>query len=141
MDCSQSRLTRNGREQQCLRQRSSAKTLSQNALKGHPVTRSRRKLFATVGARATLAGWIQNQVGGRSRWSASVLTLLITCQGMFTNLCTVHADTSQVSKTLSPRRGFAGLQFYRQQFSIVLKFGLTELEAQISWMEDGEERK
>ncbi|KAF9234834.1 hypothetical protein BU15DRAFT_78667 [Melanogaster broomeanus] len=55
--------------------------------------------------------------------------------GMFSNLCTVHADTSRVSRTLSPRRGFAGLQFYRQQFSIVLMFGLTELQAQISWME------
>jgi hypothetical protein len=60
---------------------------------------------------------------------------------MFSNLCTVHADTSQVSKTLSPRRGFAGLQFYRQQFSIVLMFGLTELQAQISWKEDGEEKR
>ena len=57
-----------------------------------------------------------------------------------TNLRTVHVDISQVSKALSPRRGFAGLQFYRQQFSIVLKFGLTELEAQISWVENGEER-
>ena len=60
---------------------------------------------------------------------------------MFSNLCTVHADTSQVSKTLSPRRGFAGLQFYRQQFSIVLMFGMTELQAQISWVEDGTERR
>ena len=55
---------------------------------------------------------------------------------MFSNLCTVHADTSRVAKTLSPRRGFAGMQFFRQQFSIVLMFGLTELEAQISWKED-----
>ncbi|KAI6046254.1 hypothetical protein EDC04DRAFT_2598079 [Pisolithus marmoratus] len=36
---------------------------------------------------------------------------------------------------------FAGIQFYRQRFSIVLKFGLTELEAQISWVEDGEEHR
>ncbi|KAI9567190.1 hypothetical protein HD554DRAFT_2109591 [Boletus coccyginus] len=61
--------------------------------------------------------------------------------GMFPNLCTIHADTSQVSKTLSPRRGFAGLEFYKQQFSIVLMFGLTELQAQISWMENGTERR
>ncbi|KIK16841.1 hypothetical protein PISMIDRAFT_685935 [Pisolithus microcarpus 441] len=60
---------------------------------------------------------------------------------MFSNLCTVQADTSRVSKTLSPRRGFAGMQFYRQQFSIVLKFGLTELEAQIGWVEEGEEQR
>jgi len=60
---------------------------------------------------------------------------------MFSNLCTVHADTSQVPKTFSPRRGFAGPQFYRQQFSIVLMFGLTELHAQISWMENGAEKR
>ncbi|KAG6332938.1 hypothetical protein ID866_6154 [Astraeus odoratus] len=60
---------------------------------------------------------------------------------MFSNLCTVHADTSKVSKTLSPRRGFAGMQYYRQQFGIILKFGLTELEAQISWKEDDEEKR
>lgn len=68
-------------------------------------------------------------------------SVIKTFTGMFSNLCTVHADTSKVSKTLSPRRGFAGLQFYRQQFSIVLMFGLTELQAQISWMENGEEKR
>ena len=28
------------------------------------------------------------------------------------------------------------MKFFRQQFSIVLMFGLTELEAQVSWKED-----
>ncbi|KAI6158098.1 hypothetical protein BKA82DRAFT_4326253 [Pisolithus tinctorius] len=41
-------------------------------------------------------------------------------QSMSSNLCTIYADTS-----------FSGLKFYRQQFSIVLKFELTELKAQI----------
>ncbi|EIW80673.1 hypothetical protein CONPUDRAFT_82796 [Coniophora puteana RWD-64-598 SS2] len=59
----------------------------------------------------------------------------------YSNLCTVYADTSQVAKTVSPRKGFGGLQFYRQEFSIVLMFGLTELKAYISWMEDGVERR
>ena len=62
-------------------------------------------------------------------------------KGMFSNLCTVHADTSQVPKMLSPRCGFAGPQFYRQQFNVVLMFGLTELQAQISWMENGAEKR
>ncbi|OJA20126.1 hypothetical protein AZE42_04099 [Rhizopogon vesiculosus] len=61
--------------------------------------------------------------------------------GMFSTLCNVHADTSKVASTISPRRGYAGLQFYRQQFSIILMFGLTELEAQICWKEDGVERR
>ncbi|KAG2347369.1 hypothetical protein BDR05DRAFT_876763 [Suillus weaverae] len=56
--------------------------------------------------------------------------------GMFSTLCNVHADTSKVARTISPRRGYAGLQFYRQEFSIVLMFGLTELQAQLSWKED-----
>ncbi|KAJ8585540.1 hypothetical protein M405DRAFT_705987, partial [Rhizopogon salebrosus TDB-379] len=56
--------------------------------------------------------------------------------GMFSTLCNVHADTSKVASTISPRRGYAGLQFYRQQFSIVLMFGLTELQAQLCWKED-----
>ncbi|EGN92781.1 hypothetical protein SERLA73DRAFT_116909 [Serpula lacrymans var. lacrymans S7.3] len=55
---------------------------------------------------------------------------------MFSTLCTVRADTSKVSKNLSPQKGFAGLQFYRQEFSIILMFGLTELKAQISWVAD-----
>jgi hypothetical protein len=55
---------------------------------------------------------------------------------MFSTLCHVHADTSKVTSTMSPRRGYAGLQFYRQQFSIILIFGLTELQAQLCWEED-----
>jgi len=61
--------------------------------------------------------------------------------GSFTTLCNVHADTSKVASTISPRRGYAGLQFYRQQFSIILMFGLTELQAQLCWKEDGIERR
>jgi hypothetical protein len=61
--------------------------------------------------------------------------------GMFSTLCNVHADTSKVARTISPRRGYAGLQFFRQEFSIVLMFGLTELQAQLCWKEDGIERR
>lgn len=61
--------------------------------------------------------------------------------GMFSTLCNVHADTSKVARTISPRRGYAGLQFYRQEFSIILMFGLTELQAQLSWKEDGIEQR
>lgn len=67
--------------------------------------------------------------------------MLLTHEGMFSNLCTVHADTSQVPKMPSPRHGSVGLQFYKQQFCIVLMFGLAELRAQISWMENGEEKR
>jgi len=99
-----------------------------------------RKDFVTECAERTSCDTIATEIvcyrgnASNPRWTDSE-------PGMFSNLCTVHADTSQVSKTLSPRRGFAGLQFYRQQFSIVLMFGMTELQAQIGWMEDGAERR
>lgn len=56
--------------------------------------------------------------------------------GMFPTACTVIADTSIVARSLSPRRGPKGIQFYRQDYSIVLLFGLTELKAQIAWKEN-----
>jgi len=55
---------------------------------------------------------------------------------MFSGLCTVVADTRRVARSLSSRRGRTGRQFYSQEFSIVLLFGLTELKAQLSWMEE-----
>lgn len=55
---------------------------------------------------------------------------------MFSSLCTVIADTSQIGRTLRPQRGLMGIPFYSREFSIVLLFGLTELKAQLCWMED-----
>jgi hypothetical protein len=55
---------------------------------------------------------------------------------MFATLFTVKADTSQMIKAIKPRRGQGGALFYEQKFSVVLLFGLTELKAQLSWVED-----
>jgi len=55
---------------------------------------------------------------------------------MFSTLCTVTADTCQTAKILKPLRGVDGKQYYRFNYDVVLLFGLTELKAQISWMED-----
>lgn len=52
---------------------------------------------------------------------------------MFSTLCTVHADTSHVLK--ETRNGPGGL-YYELVFKIVLLCGLTELKAQIRWMEN-----
>lgn len=57
---------------------------------------------------------------------------------MFSTLCTVHADTSHVLK--ETRNGPGGL-YYELVFKIVLLCGLTELKAQIRWMENGEEKR
>jgi hypothetical protein len=50
----------------------------------------------------------------------------------FQTLCNVEADLSDVFNTLQPRAGPSG-SYYRQEFDIVLLFGLTELKAQLSW--------
>jgi hypothetical protein len=55
---------------------------------------------------------------------------------MFATLCSIEADTSQMITAMKPRRGRGGVFFYQQEFSVVLLFGLTELKAQISWVED-----
>jgi len=60
---------------------------------------------------------------------------------MFSVVCTVTADTSRVARTITSNRGVSGNQYYRQDFNIILMFGLTELKAQISWMEDGQEQR
>jgi hypothetical protein len=55
---------------------------------------------------------------------------------MFSTLCTVQADLSQMTKTMKPQRGRGGVQFFKQDFSVVLLFGLTELKAHLSWMDN-----
>ncbi|RPD70094.1 hypothetical protein L226DRAFT_256752 [Lentinus tigrinus ALCF2SS1-7] len=57
---------------------------------------------------------------------------------MYTPLCTIHADTSKVTRT--PRQGSNGT-YYVQVYNIILQCGLTELKAQISWTQDGEEKR
>ncbi|KAF9234835.1 hypothetical protein BU15DRAFT_78668 [Melanogaster broomeanus] len=61
----------------------------------------------------------------------------------FTKLCTVHADTSKVIKSLWPRRSKHSPtgNYYTIRCDVILLFGLTELKAQISWMENGVERR
>jgi hypothetical protein len=58
---------------------------------------------------------------------------------MYSTLCYVHADTSQIAKTLKPVRSHSpsgdGV-YFRMSFDIILSFGLTEFKAQIGWMED-----
>jgi len=60
---------------------------------------------------------------------------------MFSTLCTVTADTRQMAKLLKPRYGPNQVPYYRLHYKIILLFGLTELKAQISWMENGIEKR
>ncbi|PCH36691.1 hypothetical protein WOLCODRAFT_146366 [Wolfiporia cocos MD-104 SS10] len=57
---------------------------------------------------------------------------------LFTELCTIYADTSRVKRVWE--YGTLGY-FYTQNFDIVLICGSTELQAQIRWIEDGEEKR
>ena len=43
---------------------------------------------------------------------------------------------SQMVRALKPQRGDGGVIYYQQDYDIILLFGLTELKAQISWIED-----
>jgi len=60
---------------------------------------------------------------------------------MFSPMCIVNADIAELFKTSSPRRGLTGNLYYRFDFDIVLSFGLTELKAQVAWMENGREKR
>jgi len=57
----------------------------------------------------------------------------------FSTLCTVRADTTKFAKSLSPRRTAEGSLYYALEIKVILLFGLTELAAQVSWMENGVE--
>ncbi|KAL6306646.1 hypothetical protein BKA93DRAFT_133315 [Sparassis latifolia] len=61
-----------------------------------------------------------------------------TEQQRFSVLCNVYADTSKVVK--SKKYGSSGV-YYEQDFKIVLLCGLTELKAQLSWIENGKEKR
>jgi hypothetical protein len=50
----------------------------------------------------------------------------------FSTLCRINADTSGVKK--EPKDGPNG-SFYRQHINVVLSCGLTQMKAQISWVD------
>ncbi len=54
---------------------------------------------------------------------------------MFSTLCTIYADTSAMAGDLKPLTAPSGQTYYELAFDVVLLFGLTELKAQIRWME------
>jgi len=58
---------------------------------------------------------------------------------MFHTICTLSADTSGVARTRlsNPSGGF----YYTQDYKVILLCGLTEMKAQISWMQNGRERR
>ncbi|KAJ3798083.1 hypothetical protein GGU11DRAFT_782338 [Lentinula aff. detonsa] len=59
----------------------------------------------------------------------------------YSTACTVTADVSKITRALSPLKNSAGFMYHRLEFDIVLLFGLTELQAQIAWKENGLEKR
>ncbi len=55
---------------------------------------------------------------------------------MFSTLCTVQADTSGITQDLAMETGRGGQRYYTIKFDVVLLFGLTELKAQLQWVEN-----
>ncbi|KAF6748629.1 hypothetical protein DFP72DRAFT_1014981 [Ephemerocybe angulata] len=58
---------------------------------------------------------------------------------MYPVVCRIEADLSKITATEG--KNSKGETFYRIDFSIVLLFGLTELRAQLAYMEDGVEKR
>ncbi|KAF9523663.1 hypothetical protein CPB83DRAFT_862441 [Crepidotus variabilis] len=57
----------------------------------------------------------------------------------YTTLCTLTADLSKVPST--PQTSPSGKTYYCVTFEVVILFGLTELQAQMKWWENGVERR
>ncbi|KAL1687807.1 hypothetical protein GGG16DRAFT_61325 [Schizophyllum commune] len=54
----------------------------------------------------------------------------------YTRLCTIQADASKVTRNLPLTYGNKGRAYYRFDHEIILRFGLTELQAQMCWIEN-----
>ncbi|KAL1673479.1 hypothetical protein EV122DRAFT_282965 [Schizophyllum commune] len=59
----------------------------------------------------------------------------------FSVLCTVRADVTSAVSRSAPRRAADGRAYYQLDYTVVLLFGLTELKAQLRWLENGVERR
>jgi hypothetical protein len=60
---------------------------------------------------------------------------------MFSTVCTVTADTRRMTKLLKSGRDSDDVPYYRLEFDTILLFGLTELKAQIRWIENDMEMR
>jgi len=60
----------------------------------------------------------------------------------FSTLCSIHADLSELSRTLSPKKSALDQSdYYAIDFEVIMLFGQTELKALISWKHKGVEMR
>lgn len=79
--------------------------------------------------------WVDCNPGTSSCPSSAGDKVNETSIELYSTLCYVEADTSRVCKSLSPQHTRRG-SYFKMEFDIILSFGLTELTAQMSWMEN-----
>ena len=58
----------------------------------------------------------------------------------FSGLCEVTADMTKLKSSTKPQTNHRGVRYYTLRYDIVLLLGLTELKAQIAWMENVSDR-
>ncbi|KIM58495.1 hypothetical protein SCLCIDRAFT_28033 [Scleroderma citrinum Foug A] len=54
----------------------------------------------------------------------------------FTDNCKIFANASNITTALLPKTSPEGQTYYSIEFGVILLFGLTELKAQMSWLEN-----
>lgn len=67
---------------------------------------------------------------------AGIWYYLTLCIAAFKRNCQILADTSIAAAALLPKKSPEGETYYRIDYNVILLFGLTELKAQISWLEN-----
>ena len=94
---------------------------------------SRWPSWLTEGIRSILRnGWIKRTVRFPDYFSISEQTQ--SRVAMYSTLCNVKGDTTELFNSLQPQFGAA--TFYEINFEVVLALGLTELKAHICWKEN-----
>jgi len=68
-------------------------------------------------------------------------TIVLTSEeDMYTTMCTIEADLSELCMSLKPRTAFDTMgekwTFYRADFEIALLFGMTEFKALAVWKDE-----
>ena len=76
--------------------------------------------------------WTDEEPGAYFHQALVLWLRLTMCAELFSTLCTITADASRIPKTT--QRGARG-DYCRQDYTVVLSFGLTELKAHLTWME------
>ncbi|CAE6485276.1 unnamed protein product [Rhizoctonia solani] len=58
----------------------------------------------------------------------------------FRNVCTIRADMGNVRGALKAKTSSSGSKYWKLSFSVCIRFGGTELESYLEWMENGIKR-